>query len=225
MQFIYHLHSGQEHLFVEGEVYNYTFKVRRHKRGEEIAFRNLQDGFLYFYKIEEISRREARLTLVHKKYKEVLPKRFFHLLWCVIDPKTIEKTLPMLNELGVSKISFIYCARSQKNFKLRLEKLQKILINSCQQCGRSRLMELEVIKNIDEVMQKYDNIVLIDFCQEKLTLHNIDTIQRVLIGPEGGLEQEERKRFTKVLGLDTSMILRSESAAVSVSVINLLKGW
>ncbi len=215
MQFVYHSQSGQDILVVQSEIYNYIFKVRRHKKGEVIAFRNMEDGYLYFYRIDAVDRRKATLILVRKEYKEVVPKKFFHLLWCVVDPKTIEKTLPMLNELGVSKISFVYCARSQKNFRLNLDKFQKIVINSSQQCGRSRLLELEIVQDLKEALEKYTDIVLIDFSEDLLSCS--DRIQRVLIGPEGGMTPKERERFTQVKGLDTPMILRSETAAVSVS--------
>ncbi len=215
MQFVYHGEAGAEFLTIEGETYSYLFKVRRHRSGEEIAMRNMRDGYLYRYKIDSVSRREAIVTLVHKEYEEVLPRRFLHLLWCVIEPKTIEKALPSLNELGVGKISFVYCARSQRNFKLRLDKLQKILINSSQQCGRSRLMELEVIESFDEALGRYKDVVLIDFCEEKLAC--ADTIQRAFIGCEGGFSEEERKRAKMIKGLDTPLILRSETAAMAVA--------
>ncbi|BAF70681.1 16S rRNA (uracil(1498)-N(3))-methyltransferase [Nitratiruptor sp. SB155-2] len=215
MQFVYHPKAGVQTLQIEGETYNYIFKVRRHRKGETIAIRNMEDGTLYWYEIVEVSRREAVLELRKSEKKEVEPKRFFHLIWCIVDPKTVEKTLPMLNEIGVSKITFVYCDRSQKNFKLKLEKLRKILINSSQQCGRSRLMELEILLSLDEVIKKYNDIVLVDFCEEKLSC--TDNVERVLIGPEGGVTKEERALFEKVKGLDTPMVLRSETAAVATA--------
>ncbi len=215
MQFIYHPDAGEEILKIEGEIYNYIFKVRRHKKGEVLPLRNMEDGYLYFYRIDEVERRKATLVLADKKYKEIVPKKFFHLLWCIVEPKTIEKILPMLNEIGVGKITFVYCERSQKNFHLKIDKLQKILINSSQQCGRSHLMEIEVLKSLQEALARYEDIVLIDFNEDSLSC--ADNIQRALIGPEGGLTPEERKKFGIVKGLDTPMILRSETAAVSVS--------
>ncbi len=215
MRFFYHPMAGNSTLVVEGEYYNYLFKVRRHREGEEVAARNLEDSYLYIYKIESLKRREATLTLVHKEQKEVLPHRFFHLLWCVVDPKTVEKTLPTLNELGVGKVTFIYCDRSQRNFQLRFEKLQKILINSCQQCGRSRLMELDIAQNLREVIDQ--ETVVIDFSDKKLGC--TDNIKKALVGPEGGFSEEERKLFKglRVLGFDTELVLRSESAVVAVA--------
>lgn len=215
MQFLYHPEAGQAKVFLQDEYYRYIFKVRRHKKGETVALRNLKDGYLYSYLIEDVTKKEAILTLVYKEFLEIKPKRFFHLLWCVIDPKTIEKTLPMLNELGVSKISFVYCKRSQKNFRLKLDKLHKILINSNQQCGRSDIIELEVIKSLKEALSRYENIVLIDFSDNYIDC--ADNIQRAFIGPEGGFSEDEREYFTLIKGLDTKMILRSESAAVAVA--------
>ena len=215
MQFLYHPEAGQAKVFLQDEDYRYIFKVRRHKKGETIALRNLKDGYLYSYLIEDVTKKEAILTLVHKEFLEIKPKRFFHLLWCIIDPKTIEKTLPMLNEIGVSKISFIYCARSQKNFKLKLDKLQKILINSNQQCGRSDMMVLEIFDTLDKALDKYQNIILIDFCDNKLKCS--DNVERVLIGPEGGITSQERKKFKWIRGLNSERILRSETAAIVVA--------
>lgn len=215
MQFVYHPDAGCEIVHVDGEIYTYIFKVRRHRKGDEIALRNMQDGYLYRYQIVEVFRRQATLTLVHKEHKEIVSKRFLHLLWCIIDPKTIEKALPPLNELGVAKISFVYCDRSQKNFKLRLEKLQKILINSSQQCGRSRLMELEVIKSFDEAVKRYEEIVFIDFSEEKIGC--ADNVKRAFIGCEGGFSEDEREKMQRVIGFDTPLILRSETAAVAIA--------
>ncbi|MRI83981.1 MAG: 16S rRNA (uracil(1498)-N(3))-methyltransferase [Nitratiruptor sp.] len=215
MLFIYHPSSGQPQLQVAGELYTYLFRVRRHKVGEILPFRNLTDGYLYLYRIEKVDKREALLRLVERRYEERVPPRSFHLLWCIIDPKRIEKSLPALNEIGVSKISFISCQRSQKNFRLRLDKLHKILINSCQQCGRTHLMELELLDGVDEVLKRYPDTVLLDFCPERVGCGGF--VERVLVGPEGGMSPEERSRFQRCFALDTPLVLRSETAALSVS--------
>ena len=217
MQFLYHPQSGDKQITINGDYYNYLFKVRRHKKGEQVGLRNLQDQNLYIYKIEDVSRKEALLRLVRFYQKPLLPKRFFHLLWCIVDPKMIEKTLPTLNELGVSKITFIYCDRSQKNFRLKMDKLQKILVNSCQQCGRSALMELEVARSLKEVLERYDTITIMDFGGKALSCQ--EEIVRALVGPEGGFSEEERKLFEgfRLRSFDTPLVLRSESAAIGVA--------
>jgi len=118
MQFLYHPDAGLPDITIEGEAYRYIFKVRRHREGERIALRNMLDDMLHFYRIDKVSRREALLAFEEKERRVVMPSKTLHLGWCVVDPKTVEKSLPMLNELGVAKISFLYCDRSQKNFRL-----------------------------------------------------------------------------------------------------------
>ena len=217
MQFLYHPDSGLSKIEIDGESYRYIFKVRRHKEGEQIALRNLQDQFIYFYKIERVTRRTAELLFLEKEERVVMPKNSMHIGWCIIDPKVVEKTLPMLNELGVKKISFIYCKRSQKNFRLDFDRLKRILINSSQQCGRSKMMELELIPSLEEYLKRYSQSAVLDFggqpikCEEK--------IDSILVGCEGGFSSEERELFKdrRVFTLNTPLVLRSESAVVVVN--------
>ena len=210
MQFIY-IENPTPTLTITGENHKYLFKVRRIKKDELVKVRNLKDDFLYIYKINEINKKEAVLNLVEKKEMPNKPHKFLHLLWCIIDPKNIEKILPSLNEIGVSKISFVYCQFSQKNFKLKLDRLEKILINSCQQCGRSSLMEIEILNSFDEAISKYPDTYGLDFDGEEITNQEI---KRIFIGAEGGFSKTET--FEKKVKLK-GFILRSESAACAIS--------
>jgi len=216
MQFLYDEMAGNDEITIKDESYRYIFKVRRHKVSEIINLRNLKDDLIYFYEIKKVSKKEALLQLKDKKELIVKPKRFLHIGWCIIEPKIIEKTLPMLNELGVGKISFIYCQRSQKNFRINLDRLKKILINSSQQCGRSKMMEMEIVENLQDYFERYPNSATMDFDGEVLKTQSFDS---VVIGCEGGFSDEERKLFEKkkCYSFDTPMILRSESAVVAIA--------
>jgi 16S rRNA (uracil1498-N3)-methyltransferase len=213
MQFLYYPNPTTQ-ITLTGDEHKYLFKVRRIKKNEKIKIRNLKDDFLYIYEIIDINKKEALLKLVEKIHSPSKPHKFFHLAWCVIDPKNIEKTLPSLNEIGVSKISFVYCDYSQKNFKLKLDRLTKILINSSQQCGRSDMMEIEVLNSSKEFFEKYPSFAVLDFDGEKIECKNIN--KPVLIGPEGGFSEEERKFFKEKYHLE-GFILKSETAACAIS--------
>jgi len=215
VKFLYHPESGGERLTLEGEPYNYLFKVRRQRVGDRVALRNLRDQNLSIYTVEEVGRRQALLRLVEVREYPVLPKRYFHLLWCIVDPKVVEKSLPSLNEIGVGKITFLYCHRSQRNFRLKLERLERLLINSCQQSGRSNLMELEIVEGLEEALDRYPDTVLLDFGGESVT--EWEGVERLLIGPEGGVTPEERGRFSSIVAFDTPLVLRSETAAVAAA--------
>jgi len=212
MQFLYYPHPTSD-IILTGDEYKYLFKVRRIKKNELVKIRNLKDDYLYIYEIIDINKKKAFLKLKEKILAPNKPKNFFHLGWCIIDPKSIEKTLPTLNEIGVSKISFIYCDFSQRNFKLKLDRIVKILINSCQQCGRSDLMEIEVLNSIKEFIKKYDFIAL-DFDGEEIECKEYN--KSFLIGPEGGFSEEERNLFKEKIKLK-GFILRSESAACAIA--------
>lgn len=217
MQFSYHQNAGASTVEIEGDLYNYLFKVRRHKSEETFDFRNLKDDFLYTYQVLEIGKRSATISLVQSLSKPSKPSKEIHIGWCVVDPKTIEKTLPFLNELGVSKISFIYSDFSQKNFKMNYDRYEKIVINSCMQCGRSDIMKFEEYKNIKEFLKIYPDSYILDFSQK--TIEDSLSINTIIIGSEGGFSENERKMFNneKIVGLKNNFILRSETATISVS--------
>jgi len=70
----------------------------------------------------------------------------------------------MLNEIGVGKISFIYCKRSQKNFKPDIDRFMRILQSSSMQCGRTDIISLEIIDSLGEFVARYPECAVLDFC-------------------------------------------------------------
>lgn len=218
MQFTYHQDSGKNTLFVDGELHKYLFKVRRHKIDENLFFRNLKDDNIYEYAIKDISRNKTQLILIKAKELILKPLKYLHIGWCMVDPKTVEKTLASLNELGVAQISFIYCKYSQKQFKLNMDKLNKILINSSQQCGRSDLMRLEIYDNLDLFIKDYPDTFMFNFSQNNIK-DTKEIIKTILIGCEGGFTKEEVEKLSqnKIVGVNSNLILRSETALLSVA--------
>ncbi len=221
--YIFDDEAGRDTLHVRGDLYKYLIKVRRHKEGDELDFRARQNiETLYRYKIESIEPRSAELFLTSSKREEVKSTKSLHIGWCVIDSNSIEKALPSLCEMGVEKISFISCDRSQKNFKLDFKRFERILEASMQQCGRSTYIEFDTYKNVEEFITKFPDVNVFDFCQSKL--QNYSSIKTVLIGCEGGFSDKERELLSslKTFRLDTPMVLRSESAVTAVAAKILL---
>ena len=218
MQFLFSDDAGKSSLKLKGEEYKYLFKVRRHDVDDILYFRTkLKSEELHKYKVISLDGRSALLEHISSQVKETKSDKELHIAWCVIDPKSVEKVLPSLNEIGVSKISFIYCARSQKNFKTDLSRYERILETSSQQCGRSKAIVFEVFKNLDDFLSLNPDTLVLDFCDEVLGCE--DEVSTVLIGCEGGFSQDERDKVQKLkrFRLDTPMILRSESAAMAIA--------
>ncbi|PRM88070.1 16S rRNA (uracil(1498)-N(3))-methyltransferase [Aliarcobacter cryaerophilus] len=218
MQFIYDKNAKNELLKIEDENYNYIIKARRHKLDDILDFRNLEDDFLYSYKISQIDKKSLILNLLKKEEKLIENSKKIHLAWCVVDPKTIYENIASLNELGVDKITFVYSDFSQKNFKINFEKLEKILINSSSQCGRSSIIKLDIYKNIDTFIADNPDTYFLDFSQTSIDSKVLD-IKTLMIGTEGGFSKRERELFNKnfIVGFSSNLILKSQTAIISAT--------
>ncbi|MCW8820615.1 MAG: 16S rRNA (uracil(1498)-N(3))-methyltransferase [Sulfurovum sp.] len=216
MLYLYHKEASKPQLTLLGDEHRYIFKVRRHKVNDTLYLRNLEDGLLHRYLITYIDKQSVILELQESQILEIKAKVALHIGWCVIDPKNIEKVLPSLNEMGVEKITFIYCKRSQKSFKVDFKRLEKILLNSSQQSGRSEMMQLEMADDLEHFLKVNPESKMLNFSDDHLTSDN--HISTIVIGCEGGFHDEEVALFKSenIIGLDTPLVLKSESAVCAV---------
>ena len=222
MVYLYNAQAGTVQLTLNGDEHRYIFKVRRHKIGDILHLRNLKDGLIYRYIITSIDKHTVILELQKSSVLEVKAKQYLHIGWCIIEPKNIEKVLPSLNEMGVDKITFIYCKRSQKSFKIDFKRLEKILLNSSQQSGRSEIMKLEIAEDLKVFVTQNPESKMLNFSEINfLSNCSFDTI---VIGCEGGFHPDEVALFKPedIMGFDTSLVLKSESAVCAVASKMLL---
>lgn len=213
MKFIYHAGAGSKNIDIDGDSFSHL-KALRLTQGKRVDIRNLKDGYSYIYEIISMDRRRASLELV---FKSLIPfvEHKFELAWAVVDPSVIEKSLPSLNELGVGRLNLVYCEFSQRNIKINLERLERILISSSQQCGRNSIMEIVVFNNIDELLAYKSDVALIDFGGASLS--GYEGKEMLFIGPEGGFSQNERDKIRIKFALNSPYILRSNSAIIGVA--------
>jgi len=215
VQFIYHSKSGEKILKIEGELHRYIFKIRREKK-KEFFFRNLIDFNIYRYEVIEINKKESFFKLVDFEEKIIENDINLHIGWCIIDNKEIEKHIHILNEFGIKKITFIKCAYSQ-NYKLNLDRLRKILINSSMQCGRSSIIKFDFCSSLGEFKSKHPNSFMLNFTDKKIAQFK-DKINTIVVGCEGGFSEDEVKLFkNKIVGIDSNIVLKSESAVIFVA--------
>jgi len=222
MLYLYHKEAGKPQLTLTGDEHRYIFKVRRHKAEDILYLRNLEDGLLHTYVVSYLDKRSVILVHQGSRTLDVKAKHTLHIGWCVIDPKNIEKVLPSLNEMGVAKITFIYCKRSQKSFKPDFKRLEKILLNSSQQSGRSEMMQLEMVEDLESFLAMYPNSRMLNFSENNFVSNA--AFDSIVIGCEGGFHDEEVLLFKKenIVGFDTPLVLKSESAVCAVASKKLL---
>ncbi|PAF44859.1 16S rRNA (uracil(1498)-N(3))-methyltransferase [Helicobacter sp. 11S02596-1] len=216
MRFAYAPDAGVASLVIAGELYTHLYHSRRTKLEKKLFFRNLNDSYLYTYEQTNISRKHAELRLCTRVDMPVLPNREIHIIWAIIESKTIEKTLPYLNQIGVGKITFFYANRSQKNEKISIERLTKILIHSCEQCGRSALMDIEILPDSQSAHKQYPKACVFDFGGKDIYRYPPSLKDGIFIGPEGGFDLAEKTLFKdcSTYSIATDFTLKSECATL-----------
>lgn len=224
MIFFYHPLAGEKEIVLKEEWFHSLIRVRRKKSGESVVLQNLQDGVHYEYRIEDVNKRDAILILQSFEKKECIGGMGLkHLLWGVCDAKTVYATLPVLFQLGVQKISFVWCDRSQKNIVLDPEKIHKILYASAEQCGRNVMMKWEEI-SFSEVLEHYPKTLLCDFGRQKIHSSECNKGVSFFVGPEGGFTEHEKNQFSgeQKRSFVTDAVLKSETACIVVASSCLL---
>ncbi|NOQ30996.1 MAG: 16S rRNA (uracil(1498)-N(3))-methyltransferase [Helicobacteraceae bacterium] len=212
--------AGSQSLTLKNETFKYLIKVRRHKVDDLISFRNPNENRIeYKYILKSIDGRSCSLELLSSNKNIVEAVKKLHIGWCVIDIKSIEKVLPSLNEIGVNKITFIECSRSQKSFKLDFDRFNRMLTTSSQQCGRSSTIEFAQSSSIKKFILNEPKTTVFDFSNQVLSSEQVSKIETILVGCEGGFSEEEREllKANDVIKLNTPMILRSESAVMVIA--------
>ena len=215
MQFLYQTEAGKQELTLEDEAFHYVFNVRRKKAdNNHLTLANMQDSTLYKYRILKVEKKKALLDLIDSNTIEQTSKNT-HIIQSIIDMNEFYKTLPYLNELFVEKITFFYSDFSQRNEKINIEKLNKILINSSMRCGRLSIMKLEILNNLQEVLDCNKDAIALDFNANQC---NIKSYNSFIIGPEGGFSKNEKEVLKdRSFGINNPLIMRSKTAAIFVA--------
>ncbi|MBD5131712.1 MAG: 16S rRNA (uracil(1498)-N(3))-methyltransferase [Clostridiales bacterium] len=127
-------------------------------------------------------------------------------------------------ELGVTSIVPVYSTYSQRNTSLNYERLTKIAISACEQCGRSRIPTIEHTIEFDELLNRAKNTYLIFPWEREMHGDMRESIDKsktdiaVFIGPEGGITEPEKIALTEAGAKSVTLgrrILRAETAAIS----------
>lgn len=191
MQFFYHKDAKNPEITLSPQDTHYLFRVRRFKEGATLRVRNLRDNTLYIYQhiISNNSSRNKQAYFKLIEAREDIQDKTYHLMsdsknigttnfpikhsdsriqgllliLAIIDIKDIYDILPILNALNISSLYLFYADFSQKNRVLDIQKAYRILEYSCMQCGRIRLMEIVVFKNLQEVLSNNKEACFIDF--------------------------------------------------------------
>jgi 16S rRNA (uracil1498-N3)-methyltransferase len=144
--------------------------------------------------------------------------------------------LQKATELGVTAIQPVESARTEVRLKpekveARMGHWQKVLISACEQCGRACLPELRPpMELVDWVGSAADGLrlVLAPAQDQPLSQLALPSAVEVLVGPEGGFDEQEMELLlrsgVKAVSLGPR-ILRTETAGpAALAILQALAG-
>ena len=203
-------------------------QVLRHQVGDLLHFVD-GHGTLFRGRIVEARKKSCALSILHREsaYKQ----RSFVLHVAIAPPKNtgrFEWFLEKATELGSDRIIPLHCERSERS-RLRLERLEKVLLAAMKQSLRATLPQLQPLTPFDRLLGQPD------LPTERLIAHCAEGEKRplgetyrpgqdviILIGPDGDFSPAEidaaHQRGFRATSLGPSR-LRTETAALTACTI------
>ena len=217
------------------DLYKHIIKVMRTKCGERILFLD-ENEIQYETRISEIEN-NFFVCKIEKQYKSERKLSLnLYIAQSVLNSDAQTSAIQKATELGVKGIIPLYtdnCAVKESVIKNKIEKWQKVALESVKQCERADIPTVFDMAKIDNVVKNYDQIIVFaerDAQSDFFTYVKQNKIDKtksilVIIGPEGGFSQKEFDFFKeKNIPLITlgNLIYRADTAltAALTTVIN-----
>jgi 16S rRNA (uracil1498-N3)-methyltransferase len=169
----------------------------------------------------------ATLQILEARQNLKIPAQEVFLFQSLIKSDKFEWVLQKGTELGVSRFMPVLADHSEKK-SLNFDRCKKIIVEASEQCGRGTLPKLYEVMKVEEAFDQYDARAVVfhpdaprfdkrDFIAEKRLA--------VFVGPEGGWSEREmflfKQKNVPVYSF-SSLVLRSETAAIALSSLILL---
>ena len=210
------------------EDYKHLVKALRLRTGEKLLLID-ENGIQYETRVSEI-KQDSIVTEIEKKYLSKRELEFeLHLAQSPLRSDAQNLIVEKATELGVHTLHPVYtdnCVLSGDVITKKIEKWQKIMVESSKQCERAKIPVCTPMTTLEKVVEgNFDRIIA--FCErhtefplkDYLRANPIKKGERVLviIGPEGGFSEREFEIFTDKCIVKASLgelILRAETAVI-----------
>lgn len=205
---------------------NHVGRVLRMQAGQHLELFNGEGG-QYAAEIIEAGKKTVRVRVGEFDAGEVESPLHFHLGQVISRGEKMEFTIQKSVELGVNVITPLFSSRcgvklTGERLDKKLQQWQKIAIAACEQCGRNRIPEVRPAMSLEQWLAEETG-------ELKLNLHpradySVNTLPapeagvRLLIGPEGGLSDDEIVAAREQGFIDILLgprVLRTETAALT----------
>lgn len=227
---------NQPYIYIKNEDVNHIKNVLRKKVEDKIEVCNQETGDAYLCEIEQLDDNEI-LTKIIEKLNETETNIKIDIYQGLPKAEKMELIIQKSVELGVNSIIPVSLKRcvvklEGKDQNKRIERWQKIAESAAKQCGRNIIPKIEniiKIKQFEELSKNYDSLIVAYENEKEYTLkQEIQKIKQsnkkelkiaVVIGPEGGLAEEEietLKNYGANIVTLGKRILRTETVALNI---------
>lgn len=209
-------------VIMEKDNFHYLKSVIRVRKSEAFRLFNELDGE-FLVTIQEINRASLEIE-VGALIREIEEEKPLELALCIIKQDRMLEAIKSAVQLGVTRIIPLVSDRTQYK-QIPKEKIQKCIIGSVQQCERFKPPVLEQEINLLDFVNKFSDKQIIFACESEnennniLNLNKIEDSPVILVGPEGGFNEQEiamikAMKKTESVSLGRS-VLRAEVAVAS----------
>lgn len=229
----------ENQIIILGQDVNHIKKVLRAKIGDELQICNSQNGENFLCEIDNLDEEKIICQIKEKIQEQVESNIEVTIFQGLPKADKMEYIIQKSVELGVYDITPVEMKRcvvklNEKDKSKKIERWQKISEVAAKQCGRDIIPQINNIiniKNICNLIQEYDMVLVAYENEEKNTLkEQLENIKKqnnskskvkigIIIGPEGGLEEKDvetlKENGAKVITLGRR-ILRTETVALNV---------
>lgn len=178
--------------------------------------------------IERIEKKKTTLKII-EKISPAAPESGLNLTLAVavLKGEKFDLVIQKAVELGVTRFLPIVtkrCDVKPKNFDKKLERWEKIVIESSKQCGRARLMQISELVDFEEFIEISEGAKILFAERKGQSFSTIKPDKKItaVIGSEGGWEDSEidsaRQNGFQIITLG-GRILRAETAAISIAAL------
>lgn len=228
----------EEQIEIIGQDVKHIKNVLRKVIEDELIICNSENGNNYLCQISELNEGKIICKIKEKLENNVESNIKVTIMQGLPKADKMELIIQKAVELGVNEITPIEMKRcvvklNGKDASKKMERWQKISEVAAKQCGRNiipKINNLVTAKNICNTLQEYD-IVLLAYENEKEatikqelkkikeTNQNQEIKIAIIIGPEGGIAEEEVNMFKENGAKSITLgkrILRTETVALNV---------
>lgn len=230
----------EDKIVIIGEDVNHIKNVLRLNIDDDIQVCNLDTGINYICGIYKIDNDKIECNIFKEMKSEAESKIYINVFQGIPKSDKMELIIQKCVELGVNEITPVEMkrciAKIEDKAKIKkIERWQKISEVAAKQCGRDRVPKISDvinIKNICNLISKYDIVILAYENEQKNTLKdellklrnktNENLRIAIIIGPEGGLHKEEVELLKENGAKPTTLgkrILRTETVAFVLTSI------